>query len=84
VEGIRDWWQEMLRERINVGVGKWAMLGDCGVDELKYAEKMRRDQADKQVAMAKKYLALRILLDESKVETVKELPQEAAKAVWKE
>jgi hypothetical protein len=84
VEGIRDWWQEMLRKRINVGVGEWVMLGDCGVDELEYAEKMRRDQAEEQIAVAKKYLALRMLLDQNKVKTVKELPPEAAKAVWSE
>lgn len=84
VEGIRDWWQEMLRVRIYVSDGKWATLGECGVEELKFAEDFRRDQAQKEIAVAKKYLALRGLLDEYRVKTVADLPPEAARKVWVE
>lgn len=84
VEGIRDWWQEMLRERINIGYGKWATLGECGTDELDFAERFRRDQAQKEIAVAKRLMALRMLLDEYKVKTVADLPPEAARKVWTE
>lgn len=82
VAGIRNWWQEMLRERIHVGAGTWTMLGQCGVKELEFAERYRRDQAEKEVAVAEKLHALRILLDEHKVRTVADLPPEAARKVW--
>jgi hypothetical protein len=82
VAGIRDWWAEMLRERVHVGTGTWTTLGACGVAELEFAERYRRDQADKEVAAAKKFLALRMLLDEHQVATVADLPPHAARAVW--
>lgn len=82
VAGIRDWWAEMLRERVHVGTGTWTTLGACGVTELEFAEQYRRGLAEREVAMAKKFLALRMLLDEHQVETVADLPAEAARAVW--
>lgn len=82
VAGIRDWWAEMLRERIHVGTGMWTTLGACGVSELEFAEKFRRMQAEKEVAVAKKFLALRMLLDEHQAEKVADLPPDAVRAVW--
>lgn len=81
VEGIRDWWAEMLRSKVHVGETRWLPLGQCGVKELEFAERERRDQADKAIRRARMYLALRQLLDEHQVETVADLPAEAARAV---
>lgn len=80
VSGIRDWWSEMLRERVYVGESRWMTLGDCGVEELLYAERSRRDRAEQEIRRAKMYLRLRELLDQHEVDTVAELPGSAARA----
>lgn len=81
VDGIRDWWAEMLRSRVHVGAAGWLPLGQCGVKELEFAERERRDHAAKEVQRARMYLALRELLDKHEVATVADLPADAARAV---
>jgi hypothetical protein len=82
VAGIRDWWADLLRERVHVGDQVWLPLGQCGVRELEFAERTRRDKAAQEVARAKQYMRLRELLDAHGVDTVAELPADAAKAAW--
>lgn len=82
VEGIRDWWSDLLRERIHVGDQRWMPLGECGVRELEFAERTRRAKAEQEVSRAKQYMRLRELLDQHEVTTVAELPADAAKAAW--
>lgn len=79
VEGIRDWWAELLASRISVGVNEMKALGECGVADLEYAEKIRRDHAEREIRHAKMYLNLRMLLDKYEVATVGELPADAAR-----
>lgn len=79
VEGIRDWWAELLASRIAVGANMMKPLGDCGVADLEYAENIRRDHAAREIAHAKLYLRLRMLLDEHHVATVAELPEHVAR-----
>ncbi|MBF6393890.1 hypothetical protein IU443_28585 [Nocardia farcinica] len=82
VEGIRDWWADVLSSRVHVGGSQWMVLGQCGVKELEFAEKERRDLAAREVGRAKQYMRLRELLDQYEVATVAELPADAAKAAW--
>ncbi|WP_029926350.1 hypothetical protein [Nocardia otitidiscaviarum] len=82
VDQIRDWWADLLASSIHVGDQRWMPLGQCGIDELLFAEQTRRDKAAKEVARAKQYMRLRELLDKYEVATVAELPADAAKAAW--
>ncbi|WP_280393128.1 hypothetical protein [Nocardia wallacei] len=80
VEQIRDWWAEMLASRVHVGSSRWMPLGDCGIEELKFAEQERRNQAQETLKRANTFLRLRMLLDKHEVDTVSQLPSEAVRA----
>lgn len=80
VAGIRDWWAETLKARVFVGDAGWMPLGECTARELEYAEKARREKAERETNRAKMYFALRRLLEEYGVETVAQLPENAARA----
>lgn len=79
VDGIRNWWSELLASRITVGMNEMKPLGRCGVADLEYAENIRRDHAEREIKHAKMYLRLRMLLDEHMVATVAELPEDAVR-----
>lgn len=81
VSGIRDWWSEMLAARVHVGGGQWVTLGDCGDDELAFAEAERRADAERELRRADMYTQLRKLLRKHKARTVAALPVDVVRAV---
>lgn len=81
VAGIRDWWAEMLASRVHVGSGTWMALGQCGDQELAFAEAERRADAARELQRAEMYEQLRGLLRKHKVRTVSQLPADAARGM---
>jgi hypothetical protein len=76
----RDWWADMLASRIHVGGGTWRTLGECGAEQLTFAEVERRRDAERELRRAESFKALRNLLRKHKVNTVGELPADAARS----
>ena len=76
VQGIREAWRRMLRERLNVGpaVSDWKFLADCTVADLSYAASRREDHARRNAERAAQLRRLAELLEEHGVATVGELP----------
>jgi hypothetical protein len=76
VEGIREAWREVLRQRINIGPAPedWKFLGDCDTEDLAFAETARRELAARNLANADQLKGLRDLLAEHGVEHVRDLP----------
>lgn len=76
VQGIRETWRRMLRDRINVGpdVSDWKFLADCTAEDLDYAASIREEHARRNAARAEQYRQLAELLEEHGVDTVGELP----------
>lgn len=81
VAGIRDWWAEMCAARVHVGGSQWVALGDCGEQELAFAERERREDAAREIARADMFAELRELLRKHKVRTVAQLPRDVARGV---
>lgn len=81
VASIRDTIGRALRERISVGHDRseWKFLGDCTADDLEYAARLRHDLARANAARARQLHELADALRESGVETVRELPDLAAR-----
>lgn len=78
VAGIRNHWAEMCAARIHVGRGEWKSLARCDNDDLAYAERERRADAEREVRRADMYGRLRHLLQRHGVRTVGDLPVDAA------
>lgn len=76
VQGIRETWRRMLRDRINVGpdVADWKFLADCTAEDLAYAASIREEHARRNAARAEQYRQIAELLEEHGVDTVGELP----------
>lgn len=81
VSGIRDWWAEMMAARVHVGGSRWVTLGQCGDEELAFAEQERRADAERELQRADMYAQLRKLLRKHKVSTVADLPRMDVQAV---
>lgn len=77
VIGIRETWQRLLRDRINVGPepSEWKFLSDCTVPDLHYAADVRDEHARRNAARAAQYRQLAALLVEHGVDTVGNLPE---------
>lgn len=76
VEAIREAWRAVLRQRINIGPAPedWKFLGDCGTEDLLFAETARRDLAARNLANADQLKGLRDLLAEHGKHHVRDLP----------
>lgn len=79
-DAVADWWQGILRERIHVGDGRWAFLGDANRTDLLYAAQERHAQALKLDARAAQFEAVAALMVEHSVIRVRDLPRDALAA----
>lgn len=77
VASIRETWARMLRDRVSTGPDStdWKFLADCTVEDLRYAEQIRRDHAAATLVSADRFAGLAELLVEHRVATVGQLPK---------
>lgn len=76
VAAIREWWRDVLRERLHIGSGPeaWVFLGDAASDQLRFAATERRDLAALNVQNAERLEKLAALVEEHDVSSANELP----------
>ena len=73
----RSHWEQQLRARVNVGHKARKFFGDCTREDLAFLTKHRQELAAANLATAKYLEALSRLMDELRVEFVRDLPEDA-------
>ena len=82
VDGIREAWAAVLRNRVAVGDGAWKFLADCTVPDLEHAAAVREDMARANARSAEQYRRLAALLAEHGAAVVRDLPDDAIGRVF--
>lgn len=62
VTGIRDWWRQVLEDRV-APQGTWKRLADCTWADLDWLAASLRDKADNLIVKAQRYEKYRDMLD---------------------
>lgn len=73
-EQRREWWAQMLVEKVHIGSGVWKPLGQCGVDDLDFCIAEREQQISKLSSQIQKYQMIRDAVVSHGVDTVADLP----------
>lgn len=68
-------WKKALRERLNVGDRVWRFLGECTIENLRFAAVQRRQMALHNSEAAGRYDRIADALETHSVETVQQLPE---------
>ena len=79
VQGIRDWWAEMLASSVYVD-GVWKSFGDCSRTDVGWLADQRRVEAEKNLAQAAVYDEVNALMVEHGAETLADLPRDVVPA----
>lgn len=79
VQGIRDWWAEMLASSVYVN-GEWKSFGDCTRSDVGWLAEQRRAEAARNLAQAAVYDEVDALMAEHGVETLSGLPRDVVPA----
>jgi hypothetical protein len=79
VQGIRDWWAEMLASSVFVN-GEWKSFGDCTRSDVGWLAEQRRAEAARNLAQAAVYDEVERLMAEHGVDTLAGLPRDVVPA----
>ncbi len=80
VAGIRDWFEQVKRQRINVGDG-YRFLAECTIPDLEAAAAIREDHARATHNRAVQLRAIAALMSEHGAATVADLPDAVLRPV---
>lgn len=76
VEGIRSYWRNQLKARVNVGHKEWKFFGDCVRPEVDFLVAHRRELAASNIAVADYLETISQLMVQHDVEFVRDLPED--------
>lgn len=77
VDGIRNWWSDLLAARVHVGDSQWKTLGSCTVDDLQFCVDERKQLIVRIETQTQNYQKLIALMVKHGARTVADLPPQA-------
>ncbi|HEY6110034.1 MAG TPA: hypothetical protein VIV56_14140 [Gemmatimonadales bacterium] len=80
VEAYREYAARWLRERVHVGNSEYKLLGDCTLDNVRYLEAERRENAARSLAVAERFAQLAEVMARHKARRVADLSPQVLSA----